>query len=138
MKALTSTMKAVAVGCIVVCLGLFFIGDSRATLAESKAPEQSGEVEAMRTGHATQEPEYAPGELIVKLKDGKTLDDIKDLNDKYKVTKADKVFKESPDHKKTLEELKAKLKEGYKIRRDEGLRMAEDFRKVDLEGWDEY
>lgn len=36
------------------------------------------------------------------------------------------------------EELKVKLKEGYKVRRDEGLRIAEDFRKVDLEGWDEY
>ena len=36
------------------------------------------------------------------------------------------------------EELKANLKEGYKVRRDEGLRIAEEFRKVDLEGWDEY
>jgi metal-responsive CopG/Arc/MetJ family transcriptional regulator len=36
------------------------------------------------------------------------------------------------------EELKAKLKEGYKFRRDEGLKIAEEFRKVDLEGWDEY
>jgi len=36
------------------------------------------------------------------------------------------------------EELKAKLKEGYKARRDEGLRIAEEFRKADLEGWDEY
>ena len=36
------------------------------------------------------------------------------------------------------EELKARLKEGYKVRRDEGLRIAEEFRKVDLEGWDEY
>jgi metal-responsive CopG/Arc/MetJ family transcriptional regulator len=36
------------------------------------------------------------------------------------------------------EELKAKLKEGYKVRRDEGLRIAEEFQKVDLEGWDDY
>ena len=35
-------------------------------------------------------------------------------------------------------ELRAKLREGYKVRRDEGLRIAEEFRKVDLEGWDEY
>ena len=36
------------------------------------------------------------------------------------------------------EELKAKLKEGYKERRGEALRIAEEFRRVDLEGWDEY
>jgi metal-responsive CopG/Arc/MetJ family transcriptional regulator len=36
------------------------------------------------------------------------------------------------------EELKARLKEGYKVRRDEGRRIAEEFRKVDLEGWDDY
>ena len=41
-------------------------------------------------------------------------------------------------HRMEREELKAKLKEGYKVRGDEGLRIAEDFRKVDLEGWDEY
>jgi metal-responsive CopG/Arc/MetJ family transcriptional regulator len=35
-------------------------------------------------------------------------------------------------------ELEAKLKEGYKVRRDEGLRIAEDFQGADLEGWDEY
>ena len=41
-------------------------------------------------------------------------------------------------HRMEREELKANLKEGYKVRRDEGLRIAEEFRKVDLEGWDEY
>ena len=41
-------------------------------------------------------------------------------------------------HRMEREELKAKLKEGYKVRTDEGLRIAEEFRKVDLEGWDEY
>ena len=41
-------------------------------------------------------------------------------------------------HRMERDELKAKLKEGYKVRRDEGLRIAEEFRKVDPEGWDEY
>ena len=40
-------------------------------------------------------------------------------------------------HRIEREELKANLKEGYKVRRDEGLRIAEEFRKMDLEGWDE-
>lgn len=41
-------------------------------------------------------------------------------------------------HRREREALKAKLKEGYKLRRNEGLRLAEEFRPVDLEGWDEY
>jgi metal-responsive CopG/Arc/MetJ family transcriptional regulator len=36
------------------------------------------------------------------------------------------------------QELKAKLKEGYKVRKDEGLSLAEEFRKADMEGWDDY
>jgi Arc/MetJ-type ribon-helix-helix transcriptional regulator len=41
-------------------------------------------------------------------------------------------------HRMERDELKAKLKEGYKERRDEGLRIAEEFRNVDPEGWDDY
>jgi len=40
--------------------------------------------------------------------------------------------------RKEREELKAKLKEGYRVTRDEGLKIAEEFRKADLEGWDDY
>ena len=40
--------------------------------------------------------------------------------------------------RRELQELKAQLKDGYKARKDEGLKIAEDFRKADLEGWDEY
>ena len=43
-----------------------------------------------------QEPEYVPGELIVKLKEGKALEDIKELNTKYEVASQDKVFKDIP------------------------------------------
>lgn len=38
--------------------------------------------------------EYVPGELIVKLKEGKTLDDLKELNMKYGVLSTELVFKE--------------------------------------------
>jgi hypothetical protein len=34
------------------------------------------------------------------------------------------------------EELKNSLEEGYKVRRDEGLKIAEEFKPFDLEGWD--
>jgi metal-responsive CopG/Arc/MetJ family transcriptional regulator len=40
--------------------------------------------------------------------------------------------------RRELQELKAQLKDGYKARKDEGLKIAEEFRKADLEGWDEY
>jgi metal-responsive CopG/Arc/MetJ family transcriptional regulator len=36
------------------------------------------------------------------------------------------------------QELKAQLKDGYKARKDEGLKIAEEFRKADMEGWDDY
>ena len=48
-----------------------------------------------RNSIAPQVPQYAPGELIVKLKEGKILEDIKELNTKYKVTLIEKVCKET-------------------------------------------
>ncbi|MBI4846428.1 MAG: S8 family serine peptidase [Candidatus Omnitrophica bacterium] len=54
------------------------------------------------------EPEYAPGQLIIKLKEGKTLDDIKDLNTKYNVHSKEKIFKKSPSPKDVLKQLKEK------------------------------
>lgn len=53
-----------------------------------------------------QEPEFVPGELIVKLKEGKTLEDIKELNAKYKVNSIGKVFKDTPSPQETLKQLK--------------------------------
>ena len=41
--------------------------------------------------------QYALGELIVKLKEGKTLEDIKELNARYNVILTEKVFKETAD-----------------------------------------
>jgi len=49
-------------------------------------------------------PEYAQGELIVKLKSGKSLDDIKELNTKYNVTSTEKIFKEQPSPENTLKQ----------------------------------
>jgi hypothetical protein len=36
------------------------------------------------------------------------------------------------------EKLLADLEEGYKVREQEGIKIAEEFRESDLEGWDEY
>ncbi|MBI5286000.1 MAG: hypothetical protein HY878_00205, partial [Deltaproteobacteria bacterium] len=56
-----------------------------------------------------QAPEYVPGQLIVKLKEGKVLEDIQELNAKYNVTSTERVFRDTPDPKQNLEELKDKL-----------------------------
>ncbi|MBA7680784.1 hypothetical protein ES703_89105 [subsurface metagenome] len=41
---------------------------------------------------------------------------------------------------KELEEsaLQKQLEEGYKARREEGLKITKEFENLDLEGWDEY
>lgn len=53
--------------------------------------------------------EYMPGELIIKLKDGKTTEDIKELNTQYGVSSTDKVFKDAPNPEDTLKALQDKL-----------------------------
>lgn len=60
-------------------------------------------------GQDSETPEYAPGKLIVKLKEGSSLTDIQELNSKYNVFSSDKVFQEFPSPYKTLEELKNEL-----------------------------
>jgi len=53
--------------------------------------------------------QYIPGQLIIKLKEGKTLEDIKDLNAKYNVTAQHRVFEGISSPQDTLRELKDKL-----------------------------
>jgi len=53
---------------------------------------------AKAQGQAKQE--FVPGEIVIKLKEGKTLDDIKDLNQKYGVVSTDKSFGEFLDAQK--------------------------------------
>lgn len=54
--------------------------------------------------------DYASGQLIIKLKDGTTLEDIRELNGKYNVVSAEKVFKETPfTPQEVLNQLKDKL-----------------------------
>ena len=51
---------------------------------------------------------YAPNRLIIKLKTGKTLNDIKELNN-YFIVSTEKVFSDTPDLRKSLAELKDTL-----------------------------
>lgn len=58
----------------------------------------SSNVQAVIYDENTSNPDqYASGEIIVKLKEGKALEDIKELNAKYNIISAEKVFKETTD-----------------------------------------
>ena len=53
--------------------------------------------------------EHAPTGIIVKLKEGKSLESIQELNRKHKIKSVKKVFKKKPDRKKLKENLTQKL-----------------------------
>lgn len=54
-------------------------------------------------------PEFTPGELIVKLKEGKSLGDIQELNAQYNVTSSEEVFKDISSPEDILKQLKGQL-----------------------------
>jgi len=58
---------------------------------------------------AQAEAKYAEGQLIVKLKEGYVLADLRELNDKYRVSTTEKVFKEIPAPQDTLREMEKNL-----------------------------
>lgn len=110
------------IGLIIFSLGLLFISDGYAIVDEYSPQEQEGRILEEQDIRISPEagvptmpekeskvPEYALGELIVKLKEGKTLEDIQELNAKYNVTAIEKVFKDIPPAQVTLDELKGKL-----------------------------
>lgn len=109
MKTMNIEARAMA-GLVILCFTVFSIGSTSAVTDEDAEP--------MLGGPAKQEqPEYAPGQLIVKLKEGKALDDIADLNTKYNVISTEKVFKDISNPENTLKQLKdklAKLSPGHK------------------------
>jgi DNA-binding transcriptional MerR regulator len=99
-------------------LSFLFIFSLSGLLAEDMQDQEEGPPVFSETTIASSEDltvteeinEYAPGQLIVKLKDGATLEDIAELNQKYNVTSVEKVFKDTPSAQEVLEELKQKLK----------------------------
>lgn len=52
---------------------------------------------------------YVPGQLVVKFRDGKTPEDVKELNAKYHVVSWERVFEGIPSPRRVLDELKKKL-----------------------------
>ncbi|MCX5697979.1 MAG: S8 family serine peptidase, partial [Candidatus Omnitrophica bacterium] len=54
-------------------------------------------------------PQYVPGQFIVKLKEGKAVTDIQDLNVQFKVTVVKEVFEKTPSPEEELQQLNAKL-----------------------------
>ena len=121
MKRLNYLIRGEIIGLIIISLGLFFLPDLKAMAEENaKVVEESGsglpesekgKLSEMPGTPKTQPktPEYAPGELIVKLKDGSNSDMLKELNVKYNVTSCEKVYKETADPKDTLAALENKL-----------------------------
>ncbi len=65
----------------------------------------------LQAAHQNQQKdtEYAPGQLVIKLKQDKSLNDIQDLNLKYNVRTPEKVFKDTPSPEKTLKGMNEKL-----------------------------
>ena len=64
--------------------------------------------EELLKGRGASAAEYAPGQLIVKLKEGESLGVLQGLNAKYKVSSQEKAFKDIPSPEATLSQLKAK------------------------------
>lgn len=108
-------------GIMLGILGLVFVtaGDIGAVVEEEEQPgckeEGIGEpAEVMLPGQELDKSqvkaaEYVAGELIVKLKEGRTLTDIEELNNKYAVSATEDVFPKITDPNQTLDELKNKL-----------------------------
>ena len=89
---------------------------------------------------------YVPGEITIRLKEGKTLEDIKGLIEKYGLTSGENLFKEPRDPKDVLKDCKNKLADldfqnkgwywqldknssGYKERKDELDKEKEDLKE---------
>lgn len=119
MRRNMTKMKLFFISIIIVSLALVLTGPILAGIEEKDPANQDSRAEVDKngvvkfTGEPKQKPtpEYAPGELIVKLKEGKTPDDIQELNAKYNVSSIGQVFKEvatSPPQDR-LQELKNKL-----------------------------
>ena len=54
-------------------------------------------------------PQYVPGQLLIKLKEGKTLEDIQELNQIYQVYSIEQVFPDLGSPQENLKQLKSAL-----------------------------
>src|SRR3989338_792640 len=106
MKTIKKPIKTKAIALILAALTLFIAAQASAMVEEAAPIYKEGVSQ-----DAPKAPEYAPGELIVKIREGRSLEDIKDLNKMYGVTSTEKVFKDLPTPQDRLKEAKAKLDE---------------------------
>lgn len=72
--------------------------------AVSEAPQDTSSIAAKEDS-----PLYVPGEIVVRFKDGKTPEDARELNAKYRVVSWEKVFEGIPSPRNVLDDLKKKL-----------------------------
>lgn len=114
-------MRILIVASIVLGLGLCFVGVTAGMVDSENGLNQGLQIPVKQTVNSfepqkktdssseAEAPQYGPAQLIVKLKEGRTLEDIGELNEKYSVTQTEKIFKETQTPRETLRELKDKL-----------------------------
>ncbi len=79
-------------------------------------------------------PDYVPGELIVKLKEGKTMEDLLDLNAKFNVSSHGKVFESLSSSADDIKKMKDKLKDWGHLHESWYWQFDKDYRaKLELE-----
>lgn len=117
MKKVNRRIKWLVITLIILSFGSMSIGEPAAVsdeeteeaFEEDISGEMSEELEDVQSLTPEKNaPEYSPGELIVKLKEGTTIEALQELNAKYNVSSVEKVFKEAPSAHEVLEELKEK------------------------------
>lgn len=84
------------------------ISEEREAIVEEEPAAEDVSIQGVPQ-NKPQKAEYVPGQLIVKLKEGKTLNDIQDLNNKYGVTSVEEIFKKTPDPTEVLRSLQDEL-----------------------------
>ena len=107
----------ISVACSLVLPAFALVDDSQK--ATKQQPIVSRDI--LQTGQLSEEgssglqkinyPEFAPGELIVKLKEGKTTNELNELNAKYNVISIEGIFKNTGNPEDTLKSLQQKLAE---------------------------
>lgn len=111
-------MKILIVALIAFGLGLCFISVTVGMVGSENGLNQGLQTSLKQPGNLaelsgkTEEikaPKYAANQLVIKLKEGRILEDIRELNEKYKVIQTEKIFKERQTPDKTLGELKNRL-----------------------------
>lgn len=94
---------------ILLVLGLSIVPDTLALFTDYAEVTDKGISISENSPQKLTSPEFVSGQLVVKLKDGKTLEDIEDLNAKYKVVSVERIFKDSLSPQDALKQLKDKL-----------------------------